>query len=113
MGHITVAVGIVNTIVLFVISGIPDTAAKVELYIAFGILLGIPWVIKGLYSLLGGIVSGAIIGAFVSALNSIIETSSASATGIESFVIHSFGFIIGLLGYTALGSGPFLLSSES
>jgi len=113
MGYITVAIGIVNTIVLIVVSGIPDTVAKAELYIAFGIILGIPWLITGLYGLLSGIVSGAIIGALVITSNSIIETSFASATGMESFVIHSFGFVFSLLAYTALGSGPFLLGSES
>jgi hypothetical protein len=101
-----------NTLALFIINAIPDDSVKTQTFVVFGIVLGLPWMIMGLKGLIGGIASGAAIGALLSVMNSTASDAAVSTVATQSLQTQFIAITASVCVLTAFGSFPFLANSE-
>lgn len=97
-----------STIATLCIMLLPDTGAQVALSVIFGLLFGIPWVIKNLY----GIVIGLFAGIVVAVVTIFIDSLLQDLTGLDAVLVSLIKWVFPICCYTAVGSSGFALSGS-
>lgn len=111
MWGLVVGVGVFSGIVTFVINLFPDVGGRIVLFVAFGLILGLSWMIRGIHGLVIGLVAGAIVGAFNGIIVSLIESYLPEMTGVEKYLLELMKWVFPTMFNTIVGGTAWLFKN--
>ncbi len=87
----------------------PNLETQIGICLIFGLVLGIPWLIKGLEMLIGGLITGTVAGVCVVIILAIINDNISMVDGPDKALLVSLKIILPLIIYSGVGSFPWVL----
>lgn len=97
-------IAIPAALVTFIVNRVPDPGTQVALFMAFGFLFGLPWALREIRAVFGGL----IIGVFLGILVVVVDGIAPSMTGPEAALLSSIKWLVPISTLTVMASVPLL-----
>ena len=102
-------IAILAALVTFIVNQVPDPGTQVALFMVFGFFFSLPWALKEVRAVFGGLIVGVFLGMIVV----VVDGIAALVTGAEGALLNlTFKWLVPILTLTGVAS-PLLISGEA